>query len=186
MVKVTYYVAASLDGFIATADGSVDWLEDVNSAGADYGYQAFYSSVDALVMGSKTCEQVMDFGDWPYAGKPSRVLSTRKLIVTSPDITVTSQSPSELMVELKAQGVGHVWLVGGSFTASEFRLRGLITDYIISVIPVIIGDGIPLFRPLDIENEPLTLTDEKSFHNGMVQLKYTSSNSRNHRKGYDL
>ena len=171
MTRIIYYVAASLDSYIAAPDGGIDWLSAVECPGEDYGYQAFYNTIDELIMGSRTYEQVLGFGDWPYAGKPCRVLSTRELILASPDITVTEQSPSEVVSEFEERDIGTVWLVGGSFVASQFRDRGLISEYIITVVPVILGDGIPLFCRSK-RNDTLTLTDTVSFPSGVVQLRY--------------
>ncbi|MBC8400257.1 MAG: dihydrofolate reductase, partial [Candidatus Marinimicrobia bacterium] len=78
-MKITYYVAASIDGFIARSDGSVDWLEQVNQSDEDFSYTAFYNSVDALVMGRVTYEQVLSFGDWLYPDKPTFILTSHSL-----------------------------------------------------------------------------------------------------------
>lgn len=170
-MDVIYYVAASLDGYIATPDGGVEWLKPFENSGEDYGYAEFYTSVDALLMGSATFEKTLSFGDWPYGGKPCRVFSTRALTVPSPDVVMTSVSPKEALNTLSRTGCRRVWLVGGGALAALFRQQGLISEYIVSVIPVILGGGITLFatggRP-----DSLNLLESKTYSTGVVQLRY--------------
>ena len=92
MPHIVLYIATSVDGYIATADGSVDWLSEVNDSDEDYGYDQFYAGVDALVMGSKTYEQVLTFGDWPYPDKPVYVMSQRQLQARPSRVIVTADS----------------------------------------------------------------------------------------------
>ena len=86
---IVFYVAMSLDGYIATPHGGIKWLAFFEKAGEDYGYATFYSSIDAVVLGSKTYERTLTFGGWPYPGKPCWVCSHRRLGATAPDVTVT-------------------------------------------------------------------------------------------------
>ena len=171
MTEIIYYVAASLDGYIATEEGGVEWLEDLESTGEDYGYTEFYESVDALFLGSRTYEQCLTFGDWPYPDKPSWVFTQRQITSARPDIVVTNQNPQELMTELEFQKLDRFWLVGGAELAASFRAEGLITEYIVSIIPVILGAGVPLLVAGG-QRESLELIDTTSYSSGVVQVRY--------------
>ncbi|MGQ0657941.1 MAG: dihydrofolate reductase family protein [Chromatiales bacterium] len=171
MPEVIYYVAASLDAYIATPEGGVEWLSPYESPGDDYGYAAFYQSVDAVVMGSRTYEKSLALGEWPCPGKPTWVFTRRSLRAAEASVTLTAATPVQLMSELDAQGLLRVWLVGGGALASSFRAHGLITEYIVSVIPVILGAGIPLFTP-PTRRESLTLVESQRYPNGLMQLRY--------------
>lgn len=171
MTEIIYYVAASLDGNIATPDGGVDWLSRYNTEGEDYGYSAFFKSVDALIEGSRTYEQALGFSEWPHPGKPCWVCTRRPLESRHPEVRFTSDAPEELVAELRRRGLRRVWLVGGARLAASFRKKGLIDQYIVSVIPTVLGSGIPLFgSPGPQEN--LKLVDCKPYSSGLVQLSY--------------
>jgi dihydrofolate reductase len=171
MPQVIYYVATSLDGYIAIPDGGLEWLAPFEGMGQDYGYDEFYSSVDAVLLGSRTYEKSLTFGAWPFPEKPCWVFSRRGIAAAEPDVVITSDSPDQLMAELEERGVRRAWLVGGGALAGSFREHRLITEYIVSVIPVILGEGIPLFASSG-EREYLQLADSRSYQNGVVQLRY--------------
>lgn len=171
MIEVIYYVAASVDGYIATPDGGIEWLPPLEATGEDYGYAAFYASVDALLLGSRTYEQVEGFAEWPYPGKPCWVFSRRQIETARPEVAVTDQDPRDVLREMEAQNVRRAWLVGGGALAASFRARGLITEYIVTIIPMILGAGIPLFASSGPQ-EPLTLVESKPYPSGLVQLTY--------------
>jgi len=169
--ELIYYVAASLDGFIATPDGSVDWLAPFEDSAQDYGYREFLDSVDALVMGSRTYEQVIGFDiPWPYADRPTWVVTHRDLELR-PGVTLASDSPATVAAQLESLGHDRVWLVGGGALAAGFRAAGLITEHIVSVMPVILGKGVPLFGATG-EAESLRLVEAVRFDSGVVQLRY--------------
>jgi dihydrofolate reductase len=170
-VEVIYYVAASADGYIATRDGGIGWLRAFETPGEDYGYTAFYASVDVLFMGSRTYRQCLGFGRWPYADKPAWVFSTRALDGLPPGVSVTAHSPAELVRSLESRWLRRAWLVGGGALAGDFVAAGLVTEYIISVMPVLLGDGIPLLGGARVE-EALELGDARRFANGVMQLRY--------------
>ncbi len=176
-MEITYYVATSLDGYIATTDGGVDWLSVVDHPDEDYGYADFLSSVEVLFMGSKTYEQVLGFGDWPYPDKATYVFSKRDLKTINRSVEITSKSPEFLVEKLAQKGIKNGWLVGGASLASAFRKRGLISKYIISIIPVVLGDGIPLMVAYD-SKEPLELVESKTFEKGLVQLTYMKGTNK--------
>jgi len=172
MPDIIYYVAASLDGYIATADGGVEWLAPFEQSAEDYGYAEFLASVDALLLGSKTYEQVLGFGPWPYEGKPAWVFTHRDLERAN-DVTFTSASPTKVAEELDALGHDRVWLVGGAALAAAFRAENLITEYIVSVMPVILGEGIALFGASG-GSDSLVLLESAQYESGVVQLRYAA------------
>jgi dihydrofolate reductase len=159
-MEIVYYVAASLDGFIATPEGGIEWLLPFEIADEDYGYGEFYASVEAVLLGRKTYEASLAFPEWPYAGKPYWVFSSSN-----------GNTPANIVAEMKARGLRRAWLVGGGKLAAAFRAEGLITEHIVSVIPVILGAGIPLFDGAGAQ-ENLRLVHSHPYANGIVQLHY--------------
>jgi dihydrofolate reductase len=168
--EVIYYVAASLDGYIGPPDASVAWLTPFEGGSEDYGYAHFFASVDSILLGRKTYEQSLTFGQWPYKGKRCWVFSRQKL-KANPGVTVTQDSPAKVIRELKAQEVRRAWLVGGGELAGAFRAEGLIKEYIVSVVPIILGAGVRMFGE-DGSPEKLTLVESKRYPSGIVQLRY--------------
>ena len=175
MTEIIYYVAASLDGYIATPDGGIEWLSPFEGKGEDYGYAAFYASVDAVLLGRRTYDQCLTFGEWPYPGKPCWVFSRRRMKITAPGVTLTDQDPVQVVNELKAKKLRRAWLVGGGRLAGSFRKRGLISEYVVSVIPVILGAGVPMFVSGGA-HEALKLVETTPYPSGVVQLRYRRSN----------
>lgn len=180
MTQLIYYVAVSLDGFIAPLDGSLDWLAPYNAGGEDYGYAEFYKTVDALIEGSNTYEQALGFAEWPHPGKPCWVVTNRNFKSQQPEVHFTSVTPVELIRHLSAAGHKRVWLVGGSQLAASFRVAGLITEYVLSIVPVFLGAGRSLFVG-DGPVENLRLVETKSYPSGLVQLHYVQAdNAKQH------
>lgn len=175
MVTILLYIATSIDGYIATKDGGVEWLSVVDGSGSDYGYHAFYDSVDALIMGSKTYQQILDFGEWPYPGKPSYILTRQALESSRDDVIFISEEPLDLMRRLEAEGMQRVWMVGGGQIVASFIKSGLIDEYIISIVPILLGEGIPLFQaPLpEMSLEVVESTLYSS--SGLLQVHYKSA-----------
>lgn len=174
MPNVRLCIAASLDGFIADADGGVDWLSEVSSgAGSneDYGYAEFYDSVGSLVMGRKTYEQVLGFGDWPYAGKPTYVFSRSAPEGEHPHAAFVSDSATDFISRLLRGRGDDVWLVGGAGLIASFREHGLIDEYVLSIMPVVLGEGVPLFEGKQ-PKALLQLAEARSYESGVVQLRY--------------
>lgn len=174
MITVSYYVACSLDGFIADADGGIDWLSDFHTKGEDFGYTKFYQSIDAVVMGRTTYEQVLGFGDWPYRDKPCWVMSRHPVQAAPSEIIATNFSPPEVLAEIEARGFERAWLVGGGAVAGSFRSQHLIDEYLITVLPIILGEGIPLFVD-DAPAQRLQLVEAKQRGGGVVSLHYCRS-----------
>jgi dihydrofolate reductase len=176
MPEIIYSVASSLDAYIATADGGVDWLTRFHSAGEDHGAGELQASVDALLLGSRTYEFALGLGHWPAPDKPSWVFTHRKLRVLHPNITLTSESPTAVVQLLDARGVRRAWLMGGGQLAASFHGAGLISRYVISVFPVLLGSGVPLFAPHSSGEDSLRLIEAKPFPSGIVQLTYDLAN----------
>ncbi|HEX9923527.1 MAG TPA: dihydrofolate reductase family protein [Anaerolineae bacterium] len=174
-MKASVYIATSLDGFIARANGAIDWLpggED-EQTGEDYGYQKFIDSVDYLVMGRNTYELALSFDPWPYTGTPVVGLSSRPLEIPAHltgAVEGMSGSPGEVVSRLAERGAKHLYVDGGK-TVQGFLAAGLIQQLIITRIPVLIGDGIPLFGPLPHDIK-LRHIETRSFPNGLVQSRY--------------
>ncbi|AXK38648.1 dihydrofolate reductase family protein [Crenobacter cavernae] len=168
--RYLYYVAASLDGFIAGPDDALDWLASVERPGEDYGYARFYEGVDAVVMGRRTAEVSQGFGDWPYPGKPCVVLASRRP-EGLPDAVECVADLSGLEERLDAVGAQNVWVVGGGRLAAALADAGRLDTLIVSLIPVALGSGVPL---LPLAGAPLALELEKTetFASGLVQLAY--------------
>ena len=147
-MKISVYVATSLDGYIAERDGGLDWLNELpNPEGSDFGFTDFMKRVDAVVMGRVTFEQVLSFGELPYT-KPVFVLS--RTLTNLPEsiegkAELLSGTPEEVIDELTARSFESLYLDGGE-TIHEFLKRDLINELILTRIPVLLGDGIPLFR----------------------------------------
>lgn len=175
-MKTTVYIATSLDGFIARKDGNIEWLHrpEYVIEGEDMGFGALMSSIDALVMGSGTYEQVATFeGGWPYGETKVIVLSSRGLNIPaeiSATVSQMSGSPAEILGKLSAAGMHHLYIDGGK-TVQDFLAAGLLNELIITHIPVLLGEGIPLFGPIanDIH---LTHISTEAYSNGMVQSRY--------------
>lgn len=174
MPKVTLYIAASLDGYIAQSDGNIDWLEMVEVPGEDYGYANFYASVDAIALGSKTYELALSFEPWPYSGKPTFVFTQRALPCDRDDVILVTDSVETVLARLDTQGLQHLWLVGGGALVNSFLQQDLIDDYIISTIPIILGAGIPLF-PSPSPQMKLQLVSAQQYPSGLLQAHYRSA-----------
>lgn len=171
--ELIYYVAVSLDGCIATSDGGVGWLDPFEGGGGDYGYAAFYEGVDALILGRRTYQQVLGFGAWPYADKPCWVMSRQSIPVELPGVTLSAEPPGALMERLAARGHRRVWMVGGGEIAGAFHDAGLITEFQVSLMPVILGAGIPLLGQPG-RASALLLQSATPYPDGVVHLVYRS------------
>jgi len=171
-MRFRVYIAMSLDGYIATADGGVEWLEPFGDE--DYGYASFIEEIGSVVMGRVTFEQVRDFGDWPYDGMSVRVLTSGALDDPPPGVVAWSGSLADLERQLDAEGEGaDCWVVGGGQTIRGFDGLNLIDEYELFIMPVVLGDGVPLFPkpypPREIELRSVTAWD-----NGVVRLRFGS------------
>ncbi len=144
-MKITYYAAASKNGYIAKLDGDVSWLEQQPIDESETGLAEFLEQVDGLVMGRKTYDFVYDYGSWPYGNKWSWVCTSRPLQTLDGANLRTSTSVDEVVHQAQDLQLQHLWLIGGGELASAFLDRGLITDISITEIPIELETGIPLF-----------------------------------------
>ena len=160
----------SLDGYIATPDGAVDWLEPFFDS--DYGYESFIRKISCAVMGRITYEQVLDFGAWPYPDHDVYILS-RTPIDGLPDRAFRwSGTTQELAGHLAEQELeGDCWLIGGGQIIREFEFIGATDEYEVFVMPVWLGAGVPLF-PAPFPAGELELRDVTAWKNGVVRLLY--------------
>ena len=174
MAKIRLYIAATLDGYIARENGSLDWLFEIpNPGNIDHGYKSLMENTDVVVMGRKTYEEVLGFGiEWPYSEQKTFVFTTRKDFSPKTAGTFLMDEVSESSVKmLRAESMKGIWLVGGGELVSHFLRCKAVDELIISVIPVILGKGIRLF----IEGVPetrLRFIHSESFETGIVNLSY--------------
>lgn len=182
-MKISVYIATSLDGYIARENHSLDWLPGAGSetetgndeqGHEDFGYADFMNSVDTLVMGKNTFNTVLSLAQhWPYENKQVIVLSTQ--LKQIPDhlantVKVKNIPPKQLITELQTSGSQHIYLDGGK-TIQAFLNAGLVNDLILTRIPILIGSGIPLFGKLE-QDIKLQHLSSKSYENGLVQSHY--------------
>lgn len=168
-MKTSIYIATSLDGFIATQDHGLDWLDIVKMEGEDYGYSAFMSSVDCILIGRNTYEIVRGFGEWPYEGKKVLVLTHRSFAPLRDEKQVSGPL-KPILQDLAVDGVKRVYLDGGA-TIRQALAEGVVTDLTVSIIPILLGNGIPLFGEIGAELK-LHCLGVRSFNSGLVQLSY--------------
>ena len=190
MSKTQYYCAASLDGYIAEADDSLGWLLNYEGSfegeGAGPGpmaegggYERFYEGVGALISGATTYEFVLDHlgedGEWPYKGKPCWVLSSRDLPVPEGeevDVRVVNAKVADLHDQMiTAAGERNLWIVGGGNVASQFADEGLLDEVLVTVVPVVLGEGKPIFDRR-LPGGPMQLMGTRVFDTGKVELRY--------------
>jgi dihydrofolate reductase len=174
--QVSVFIATSFDGYIARKNGSLDWLDQANTVapvGEDCGYKAFMESVDVLVMGRNTYEKVLTFGAWPYGQKRVVVLSSGAVDIADDlqgTVSSSSEAPAELVARLSAEGCKRLYIDGG-ITIQRFLRAGLVDDLTITLVPVIIGEGKPLFGPLE-KDISLIHVSTQAYDFGYVQMKY--------------
>lgn len=177
MTKTVLYIATSLDGFIARPDGNLDWLYSVpNPHTGDYGYAELLDSIGTTIMGRKTYDEIIRFGvDWPYIELDSFVATTNKdLKIQSPDTYIISEELTDFVLELKKKTKKDIWLIGGGQLITKFINEGLLDKMIITIIPKIIGEGIPLFADKPKETN-WKLIEAKPFDTGVVNLAYVKA-----------
>jgi dihydrofolate reductase len=168
-LRCSVFIAISADGYIARSDGGLDWLEAVAQPGEDYGYKAFADSVDVLAIGRNTYDTALAFAQWPYGGKRCVVL-THRPAQTRHNEEFFNGAPRALIDKLSAEGARHVYVDGGHVIRS-FLAQRLIDEVTLSIVPVLLGAGIPLFQAGSAEQR-LKLLSSHAFETGLVQLRY--------------
>lgn len=174
-IKCSVFIATSLDGFIARKDGAIDWLvgNEQAASGEDYGYKAFFDSIDTLVMGRNSYELALTFPEWPYANKQVVVLSSGTPPIPAQlatSVTIMSGTPAEVVQRLYEKNVRHLYIDGGK-TIQGFLDAGLIHEMTITQIPILIGEGLPLFGKVN-QDIPLEHIQTRAYKNGFVQSQY--------------
>ncbi len=165
MRKVVLFIASSLDGYIARPNGDIDWLfTDQN-----YDYTKFLDSIDTVLMGRKTYEQVLKLGEYPYQEKKSYVFTKNLDFQATSDVEVVTELES-FVNNLRLLNGKNIWLVGGSMLIRDFLNKNLVNEVILSVHPIILGEGIPLFA--NPNTTSLQLTGCQTYSSGLVQLSY--------------
>lgn len=167
MKQVILFIATSLDGFIAGKKGELDWL----FTDADYGYKNFLASIDTTLMGYKTYEQVLSFGEFPYPNKKNYVFTRSRKKQDQNPVEFVSSDPAALVKKLKKESGKNIWLVGGGEINTILLNEGLIDEMIISIHPEILGEGIPLFAGTPKESS-FELIKHHAYQTGLVQLHY--------------
>jgi len=168
-MTVSVFIGISVDGFIARPDGALDFLpEDCEP----HGYEEFIASVDTLVIGRKTFETVLAFPEWPYGNKRVVVLSSSQLDLNKAKGVVEQMSgaPADIVAKLEATGAKHLYVDGG-ITIQRFLRERLVNRLIITRVPVLIGQGLPLFGPL-LHDVKLQHVATRHYPSGLVQSEY--------------
>jgi dihydrofolate reductase len=171
-MRASVFVGASVDGFIARPNGGLDWLPE---DGEPHGYEEFIASVDTLVIGRKTFETVLGFGGWVYGTKRIVVLSSTPIDLSEAKarggvVEQMGGPPAEIWSRLEASGAQHLYLDGG-ITVQGFLRAGLVQRLVITRVPVLIGEGIPLFGSLPGDVR-LHHVATRSYPSGLVQSEY--------------
>ena len=177
MPEVILYIASSLDGYIARPDGNVDWLDEIAAPAdgpeEDFGYGEFFAGIGTVLMGRITYEQILTFGvEYPYPGTAGYVFSRTRAGERDENVEfVDGADIPRFIAQLKATTDKHVWLIGGGLLIREFLRLDLIDRFIVTVMPLILGEGISLFPP-PTPQIGLELVESLAFPGGMVQLTY--------------
>ncbi|GAB6109107.1 dihydrofolate reductase family protein [Fusibacter bizertensis] len=171
--KVILYIAMSLDGYIAKPDNDISWLSIVEQPNEDYGYQSFVDSVDMVLMGRKTYEKVLTFGvEFPHKDRKCYIISKSRQGEDG-NVEFYGGELSDLITSIKEHGdsTKNIFVDGGATLANSLIKQNLIDEFIISIIPILLGDGIKLFQNT-LNEQPLKLIKSESFASGLVQLTY--------------
>ncbi len=171
MRKVISYMAMSIDGKIAKADGDVKWLDEIpNPDKSDYGYADFYTSIDTTLMGRTTYEHVKDYGFDYYKDTKNYVFSSQKA-EHQKYLEFISEDAVSFVKKLKAGTGKDIWLIGGGKLNASLLTAQLIDELMLFVMPIVLGEGIAAFEGFDLMHEA-NLLDSKTYSNGVVYLKY--------------
>ncbi len=166
--KIILYIATSLDGFIAKEDGNIDWLTKYDNSGEDYGFKELYESVGTVLIGGATHRQIED----PHAGKEVYIFSKKEPKHKADNFHFVSGDVQTIIENIKLGDNKNMWLVGGADLVNQFLDANLIDEYIVTIIPILLGEGIALFQNKNPEQN-LKLLKIKSYDSELVQLHYT-------------
>ena len=175
---VTLHVVSSLDGFIAKKDNSVSWMDssgDVYERGVTDDGSEVIQSIDCYVLGARTYEHALQLG-WPYGDTPTIVTTNRELPSTRKSVEFYSGDLKKLVDEILASRYGNIWLVGGAMLCQSFLRLGLVDEIRLSIVPVLLGDGLPLFGNSGTEKR-WHLKDVVAYRTGIVELWYGSQSA---------
>jgi dihydrofolate reductase len=177
MATILGYIGASLDGYIATPDGNLDWLRKYENIDmGEYAYDRFITGIRTVVMGRDTYDWIaLNHTDWPYTGKRAIVVTSRPLPDPVGPVEVWSQTIDQLITHLRALDDGAVWMIGGGKLQQAFIERGALDRIEIFIVPELIGGGIPLFPPTNSPNSfprTVTLLSAQPLPAGCVRLHY--------------
>jgi len=170
--SVYVYIATTLDGYIARADGAIDWLTNIDENDTDYGYSEFYDTIDGVLMGSNTYEMIRSLGPWPYSGKPSFVFTRRNLRSGGENIHFLAGDPAQIVKSEEFSRFKRLWLVGGSSLIGSFVARGVIDEYYLTILPVVLGHGLRLF-PSPAPEQWLSMKSCRTYEGGVLQVLYS-------------
>ena len=168
--RCSVFVGVSLDGFIARSDGALDWLEPFE--GTEHGYQAFFDAVDAVVIGRATYDVVLGFGTWPYGEKRVFVLTHRPPPARHAEAFLAGD-PEAVVARLARDGVRRAYVDGGA-VVSQFLAAGLVDDLTLTLVPVVLGDGIRLFQA-PLPERAFHLSGAQTYPSGLVQVRYVAA-----------
>lgn len=174
MRSTILYIAISLDGYIADKNGGVTWLEDIpNPEKSDYGYAEFYDGIDTTIMGNKTYQQVLGFGvEFPYKDKTNFVVTRDQSLTKDENVQYVSGNISDFVKGLKRKPGKNIWCVGGASLNSILFNNKLIDEIQIFIMPILLGDGIPLAGQLK-NNANLDLCKSIRHSSGVQEIRYS-------------
>ncbi|MGK0209279.1 MAG: dihydrofolate reductase [Patescibacteria group bacterium] len=174
MGKVVLYIAMTLDGYIASENGSIDWLKkyEKNTDGEDYGYGDMIAGMGSVIMGNSTYKQIQTFGEYPYSDFDSYVFTRNLSLEKDSHVTYVHDSVKELISSIQKKSDKDIWLIGGGKLISSFLETDLIDEYILTVVPILLGKGIPLFSG-DFGVRNLKLNSTKGYKSGLMQMNYS-------------
>ena len=170
MRKIILYIASSLDGYVAQENGDIDWLPQSDISG----YEKFYKTVDTIIMGKTTYDQVLTFGEYPYKDKKSYVSTRKNINETKKEEDENVEFVSnldEFVKDILPNLDGNIWLVGGGQVISSFLNHGMVNEIILSIVPIVLGKGILLFQNIQKETK-LELVKTTNYEK-LVELHYS-------------
>jgi len=172
MRRSIYYFTTSLDGYIADAQGGTSWL--AGDPATDYGYEDFYQSVETILLGRRTYEQMLEMGDFfPYADKEVIVFSSNPHLKSAAEcVQITQADPAQVLARLQLGEGGDIWIGGGAKLAGSLLKAGLIDELHVFIQPILLGSGLPFFGDAESALRPLEWTHSQDWPGGITELRY--------------